>query len=359
MNKQLLWKMLEGKVINNQYYLKKLLGAGGFGGVFLADDVIDDTLIRQIAIKLLIADSQYKQQQLNEIIATTNLQHPNLIRCFNGGKYHLTGSDFIYLMMEVADFSLEKQLTQRTLSETETNLLVQDITEALVYLHHQLEPIVHRDLKPGNVLKVGDKWRLSDFGLVKVIGKNSVMDTINLTGTAGYAPPEAYQGKVATAWDLWSLGIIIVEVLTGRFPFSGNTLHELQHQVCNEEPNLSGLPQNFEPIVRGCLHKKRENRWTAQQVLDVLSKKTRKPDNVDEYVRRGNTYSGLWEKEQVLESYEKANQSYQEQGETYRYEQTKNQTNRVPMSKVEEIHPDEWGRVKGIFGWFSSLFDDK
>ncbi|MFM6214270.1 serine/threonine protein kinase, partial [Planktothrix sp.] len=96
-----------------------------------------------------------------------------------------------------------------------------------IYLHHQSEPIVHRDLKPGNVLRVGDKWRLSDFGLVKVIGKNSVMDTINLTGTAGYAPPEAYQGKVATAWDLWSLGIIIVEALTGRLPFSGNTLHEL------------------------------------------------------------------------------------------------------------------------------------
>jgi len=118
MNKQLIWTiLLEGKVINNQYHLNKLLGAGGFGGVFLADDVIDDTLIRQIAIKLLIADSQYKQQQLNEIIATTNLQHPNLIRCLNGGKCHLIGADFIYMMMEVANSSLEKQLTQRILSE--------------------------------------------------------------------------------------------------------------------------------------------------------------------------------------------------------------------------------------------------
>jgi serine/threonine protein kinase len=206
---------------------------------------------------------------------------------------------------------------------------------------------------------VGDKWRLSDFGLVKVIGKNSVMDTINLTGTAGYAPPEAYQGKVATAWDLWSLGIIIVEALTGRFPFSGNTLQELQYQVCNQEPNLSGLPQNLEPIVRGCLRKKRESRWTAKQVLDVLYRNTKKLKNVDKSIDQDNTYPDLWEKEQVLESYEKANKSYQEQGETYRYEHMKNQTNRVPISKIEEIHPDDWGKSKGIWGWFSSLFDDK
>ena len=282
MNRQLLWRMLEGKVINNQYYLNKLLGAGGYGGVFLADDMIRDKFIRQVAIKLITPDNN-NDGQLDEIIAATNLQHPNLIRCFYGGESSLNGADFLYLVMEVADFSLQKQLTKSILSETETNLLVQDITEALVYLHNQPKAIVHRDLKPGNVLRVGDKWKLSDFGLVKVIGKDSVVDTINLMGTAGYAPPEAYQGKVATAWDVWSLGIIIVEALTGKSPFPGNTPQQLQQQICNEEPNLSGLPQKFEPIVKGCLVKDRKKRWTAQQVLDDISINTKPSKDVAIY----------------------------------------------------------------------------
>jgi serine/threonine protein kinase len=274
MNNNLLWKMLIGQVINNQYHLKDLIGAGGYGGVFRADEVIRDKLIRQVAIKLIIADNN-NDGQLDEIIAATDLQHPNLIRCFSGGESSLNGADFLYLVMEVADFSLEKRLTQGVLSETETTLLVQDIAEALVYLHNQPKAIVHRDLKPGNVLRVGDKWKLSDFGLVKVIGKDNVVDTINLMGTAGYAPPEAYQGKVATAWDVWSLGIIIVEALTGKSPFPGNTPQQLQQQICNQEPNLSGLPQKFEPIVKGCLVKDWTKRWTAKRVLDSLSGKTK------------------------------------------------------------------------------------
>lgn len=290
MNNNLLWRMLVGQVINNQYHLKDLIGAGGYGGVFLADDVIDDTLIRKVAIKMLVPDNKNKQQQLNEIIANANLQQPNLIRCFHGGKCHLNGADFLYLVMEVADFSLEKRLTQGVLSETEATLLVQDIAEALVYLHNQPQVITHRDLKPGNVLRVGDKWRLSDFGLVKVIGTDSVVDTINLMGTARYAPPEAYQGKVGTAWDVWSLGIIIVEALTGKPPFQGETEQQLQKQICEKDPDLSGLPQKFERIARGCLEKDRKKRWKAQQVLDVFSINTKKLENVVSiYNNKNNT----------------------------------------------------------------------
>ena len=305
MNNNLLWRMLVGQVIKNQYYLKDLIGAEGSGEFFLADDVIRDKLIRQVAIKLIISDNN-NDGQLNELIAATNLQHPNLIRCFSGGESSLNGADFLYLVMEVADFSLEKRLTKSILTKTYTTLLVQDIAKALVYLHSQPQAIVHTDLKPTNVLRVGDKWKLSDFGLVKVIGKDNVVDTINLMGTAGYAPPEAYQGKVATAWDVWSLGIIIVEALTGKSPFPGNTQQQLQQQICNEEPNLSGLPQKFVPIVNGCLEKDWKKRWTAQQVLDVLSGKTKQPEDAAAYNNRGNVYYNLGEKQKALEDYNQA-----------------------------------------------------
>ncbi len=325
MNKQLIWTiLLEGKVINNQYHLNKLLGAGGFGGVFLVDDVIRDKLIRQVAIKLITPDNN-NDGQLDEIIAATNLQHPNLIRCFYGGECNLIGADFLYLVMELADFSLEKRLTKSILSETETTFLVQDIAEALVYLHNQPKAIVHRDLKPGNVLRVGDKWKLSDFGLVKIIGSGSVSNTSKLSGTAQYIPPEAYgweeqsaasdedknddkrkQIEIAPAWDVWALGIIIVEVLTGKLPFQGETLQQLQQQICNKEPDLSGLPQKFEPIVKGCLVKGRKKRWTAQQVLDVLSGKTKQSEDAVAYHNQGLVYFISGKKQKALEEYNQA-----------------------------------------------------
>jgi serine/threonine protein kinase len=269
MNNNLLWRMLKGQVINNQYHLRNLIGAGGYGGVFLADEVIRDKLIRQVAIKLIISDNQ-NDGQLNEIIAATDWQHPNLIRCFYGGESSLNGANFLYLVMEVADFSLEKQLTEGVLSETEATLFVQDIAEALVYLHNQPQTVTHRDLKPGNVLRAGDKWKLSDFGLVKIIGAGSVSNTSKLFGTVQYVPPEAYDGEISPAWDVWSLGIIIVEALTGKPPFQWETEQQLQKQICEKEPDLSGLPKKFEPIVRGCLEKNRKNRWTVQQILKEI-----------------------------------------------------------------------------------------
>lgn len=275
-----LWRMLEGQVINEKYFLKKLLGQGGYGGVYLADEVLKkrDKQLEQVAVKLILSDDT-TENQLDELIVSRKLQHSNLIGCFDRGECNLMGTDYLYLVMELADFSLEKQLNQGILSKTETILLVKDIAEALVYLHNQLvylpnqpEPVklTHRDLKPGNILRIGNKWKISDFGLVKIIGSGSALNTSNLFGTPLYLPPESYDGVISPAWDVWALGIVIVEAFTGKLPFQGETLQQLQKQVCYHEPNLSGLPQSFEPIVRGCLEKARDKRLTAKQVLEQI-----------------------------------------------------------------------------------------
>ena len=99
MNNTLLWKMLEGQVIENKYYLRELLGAGGFGGVFLADDVVRNKLMRQVAIKLIVADDN-NQAQLNELQASMSLKHPNLISCSYVNECHLNAADFLYLVMQ-------------------------------------------------------------------------------------------------------------------------------------------------------------------------------------------------------------------------------------------------------------------
>jgi ATPases with chaperone activity, ATP-binding subunit len=275
-----LWRMLKGQVINEKYFLQELLGEGGYGAVYLADEVLikRDKQLEQVAIKLILSDDT-TESQLDELIVTRKLIHPNLTGCFDRGECNLLGADYLYLLMELADFSLEKQLTQEILSQAETILLVKDIAEALVYLHNQVvvlpnqpEPVTlaHRDLKPGNILRIGNKWKLSDFGLVKIMGSGSVLNTSNLFGTPLYLPPESYNGEISPAWDIWALGIVIVEALTGKLPFNGETLQQLQKQVSDREPDLSGLPQSFEPIVRGCLEKDRHKRWTAKQILEQI-----------------------------------------------------------------------------------------
>ena len=350
MNNTLLWKMLEGQVIENKYYLRELLGAGGFGGVFLADDVVRNKLMRQVAIKLIVADDN-NQAQLNELQASMSLKHPNLISCSYVNECHLNAADFLYLVMEVAEFSLEKQLTERVLSEKETLQLVKDIAGALDYLHNEQNSIAHRDLKPGNILRVGDKWKLSDFGLVRAIGKNSVMDTVNLTGTPGYSPPEAYEGKVATSWDVWSLGVIIVQVLTGKMPFEGDTPQQLQKQVCNGEPDLSGLPKSFEQMVRGCLQKNRQKRWSVKQILTEVEYTFSNDSKTTKLSPQTQIFTRIVDSSTLVElPINPVNEG----------EDTSSNHPKLTESSPQnqEIHPDRWGRAKGFWGWFSSLFDD-
>lgn len=269
MNNQLLFKMLEGQNIDNKYYLNKLLGSGGFGGVYLADEVVRDRLIRTVALKLIITDNPDKQ--LDELIFSTTLNHPNLISCFTCGECNLNGADFLYLLMEQADYSLEDELKNDKLSEEKVKELVLDITNGLDYLHRQKPIIVHRDLKPGNILRVGDKWKISDFGLVRSL-QGTATQTTTIMGSMGYAPPEAYEGKISPAWDIWSLGILIIEILTGKLPFETNDLEHIRKLVINGKILIPQLKYPFNRIVKECLIRDYQNRISARKIIEILIK---------------------------------------------------------------------------------------
>lgn len=270
MSNDLLWKMLEGKIINNQYHLKKLLGSGGFGGVFLADEVVRDRLIRNLAIKLMILDNSGRQ--LEELIAATTLKHPNLLDSYSCGECQVNGNLFLFLLMELAQSNLEIYLQNQTcLSESQTLKLAQNLVEALAFLHSQPNPRVHRDVKPENILSVSNTWKLGDFGLVRAMSCKT-SKTTNIMGTSGYVPPESYDGIVSPAWDMWSVGVIICQALTGKLPFKGDTPQQQFQQVLNAEPDLSKLSPYFRKIAQGCLEKKRSQRWSAIQVLEYCQK---------------------------------------------------------------------------------------
>ncbi|MFB8796073.1 MAG: serine/threonine-protein kinase [Microcoleus sp.] len=268
------WRRLQGETVNKQYYLEEYLGCGGYGAVYKADEVIKDDFIREVAIKLIALeeDETKAKKQLNEIRAAANLLHENIIRSYTVGCCEVKEDEYLFIVMEIATITLEKKLKTGKLSITEVQKIVRDTAAVLNYLHNSDPRKVHRDIKPANLLYAADKWKVSDLGLLREIGTNSLR-TQDIKGTPSYVPPESYQGVVGTGWDMWSLGIMTAEILTGTLPFTGNTDQELMKKIMEEQPEIdwSKIPEPFTAIVRGCLEKERSKRWTAEQVLTALA----------------------------------------------------------------------------------------
>ncbi|MBF0426266.1 MAG: SUMF1/EgtB/PvdO family nonheme iron enzyme [Magnetococcales bacterium] len=249
-----MWTLLEGEVIQGQYHLRRLLGSGGYGGVFLADEVLCDRLVRQVAIKLLPIDRERLDEQLRELVAS-RFDHPNLLRYLTHGVCRVGRHEMLFLVMDVAEARLDAVLQQGVLDPRQARILAWDLATGLAYLHGQRACYVHRDLKPGNVLYLAGRWKLADFGLLRAVGERA-LHSRTLLGTPDYAPPEAHAGVVTPAWDLWSLGMLLVESLTGLDPARAGTVP---------------LPPPFAELVAGCLEAAWNRRWDARQVLACLA----------------------------------------------------------------------------------------
>ncbi|MGB7712623.1 MAG: serine/threonine-protein kinase, partial [Microcoleus sp.] len=261
----------------NQYHLQEYLGCGGYGAVYKADEVIRDRLIREVAIKLIAPeeDETKAEKQLTELTAAVNLQHENLIRSYTAGECEVKEDEYLFIAMEIAETTLEKQRKTGKIPPAEAIEIVKATAAALNYLHQSNPRKVHRDIKPANLLYVVNTWKVSDFGLLREISAKKSGRTSDRRGTTLYVPPEAYDGVVATGWDIWSLGIMTAEILTGTAPFTADTEAQLMKKIMEEEPEIdwSKIPEPFTAIIRGCLKKERAERWTAEQVLTALAPK--------------------------------------------------------------------------------------
>jgi eukaryotic-like serine/threonine-protein kinase len=286
-----LYKIFDNTKFNHKYYLKTFKGAGAFGAVFLADEFAGDTKIQEVAIKAIRKDKMSSENIAKELITAIQLKHPHLINCITSEEGRLQHSVFDYpcfgLVMEIANGTLETHLQTsnplktKILGASEVKQIVQAIASGLAYLHAQ--SITHRDLKPANVLRVGNDWKISDFGISRKMGSETGTLTTSLTGTPIYMPPEVYAAqkdqsavKVSPAWDMWSLGVTIVQMLTGELPFDG--LADILQMKIHIKGNL---PEPFDAIAKNCLREDPKQRWTAKQVLEAL---TPKPVNKLEFV---------------------------------------------------------------------------
>src|SRR5262245_144035 len=261
------------------YELLEEIAAGGMGIVYKARQV---SLNRIVAVKMILKGTLASDEDVKrfraEAEAAANLHHPAIVTIYEVGLHE--GQH--YFSMEFVDGQSLAQLPrEQPLSARQAAEYIRDAAEVVHYAHHQ--GTLHRDLKPSNILidRQG-RVRITDFGLARRIeGGSDLTLTGQILGTPSYMPPEQASGKrslVAAASDIYSLGAVLYELLTGRPPFRGESPAETLRQVETLDP-LSprllspAIPRDLETICLKCLEKEPHKRYgTAQLLADDLGR---------------------------------------------------------------------------------------
>ncbi|KSU54804.1 serine/threonine protein kinase [Microbacterium enclense] len=235
----------ETRVLSGRYRVDDLIGRGGMASVYRG---YDQTLGRTVAIKILKADlagdAAFRTRFRLEAQAASRMAHPTIVRVFDAGEDAETGVDGVerpvpYIVMELVHGRLLKDVIAQGDVPTEDALrYIDGILEALEYSHRA--GVVHRDIKPGNVM-ITDSGRVKvmDFGIARAVSDSSstVAETTAIVGTAAYFSPEQAKGESVDARaDLYSTGVVLYELLTGRPPFRGDTPVAVAYQHVSEAP---------------------------------------------------------------------------------------------------------------------------
>jgi eukaryotic-like serine/threonine-protein kinase len=255
------------------YEIVAELGRGGMGVVYQARQC---SLKRLVALKMILAglhaDSTARVRFRAEAEAVARLQHPNIVQIHEVGEYD--GKPFLSLEY-VEGGSLLRKVAGRAQTDWEAARLVETLARAVHYLHQR--GILHRDLKPNNVLLTADGTpKITDFGLAKVLDADiSPSRSETLLGTPSYMAPEQASGdtkKVGASADIYSLGAILYELLTGRAPFQGATPLSILEQVRTQEPVpprrlRRSVSPDLETICLKCLEKEPDKRYASAEAL--------------------------------------------------------------------------------------------
>ncbi len=231
------------------YRIIRQIAAGGMGAVFLAIRA-DDAYQKHVAVKVIRRDPLATPRQRAELLrrfrterqTLANLDHPNIARLFDGGQ---TDDGTPYLVMEyIQGRTIDCFCDDHKLNTAQRLDLFRGVCEAVNFAHQKL--VIHRDLKPGNILVTETGIpKLLDFGLAKLLDADdsALAHQLTVTGaqpmTPAYASPEQIRGKpISTATDVYSLGVILFELLTGHrpYPIANQPIHEIARRICEDEP---------------------------------------------------------------------------------------------------------------------------
>ena len=265
-------------VYNGRYELNRQIARGGTAQVYLAHDLLLD---RPVALKMLFpelsSDHSFVERFRREAQAAANLSHPNIVPVFDWGEADRT----YFIVMEYVDGEPLSSIIrmQAPLSPTRAAAIAADISKALSYAHRH--GVVHRDVKPGNVLiTVDGQVKVADFGIARAIGQSETVTQTGLVmGTATYFSPEQAQGLgVDGRSDVYALGVVLYEMVTGRPPFTADTPVAIAYKHVSETAALPSeieprVPRDLEAIIMQAMAKQPQARYaTAQDFHDDLER---------------------------------------------------------------------------------------
>jgi serine/threonine-protein kinase len=236
----------EGSVVDGRYRVVRRLGAGGMADVWLAEDT---HLQRRVALKVLhrrfVQDREFVERFRREAEHAAGLQHPNVVAVYDRGEFEGT----YYIAMRYVEGPTLKQLIDRGLTPQQAVPLIRQVLEAARFAHRN--GIVHRDLKPQNVIVDPEgKAVVTDFGIARA-GVSEITQTGSVMGTPHYLSPEQAQGHdVTPVSDLYSIGVMLYEALTGRVPFEGESAVAVAMKQVSQTPLR---PSSLNPAVTPAL----------------------------------------------------------------------------------------------------------
>jgi serine/threonine-protein kinase len=278
--------MIKGRRLSGRYKILDMIGGGGMANVYLAHDMILD---RDVAVKVLrmdfAEDEEFIRRFHREAQSATSLAHPNIVSIYDVGEE----DSIYYIVMEYVDGQTLKQYIQQNspIRIDDALEIMKQLTSAISHAHQN--HIIHRDIKPHNILidRHGNV-KITDFGIAMALSATSITQTNSVLGSVHYLSPEQARGGMANRKsDIYSLGIVMFELLTGRLPFSGESAVSiaLKH-LQSETPSLKrwnpSIPQSVENIVLKATAKDPFHRYDSVEDMEEDISTALEPERLHE-----------------------------------------------------------------------------
>ena len=258
--------IVKGSKINDRYQIIKTLGEGGMANVYLAHDNILD---RDVAVKVLRGDlandEKFVRRFQREALSASSLSHPNIVEMYDVGE----DDGQYYIVMEYVDGKTLKQVLKQRghLSVTEVVDIMLQVTDGMAHAHDAY--IIHRDIKPQNIMILSNGMiKITDFGVATALNSTQLTQTNSVMGTVHYLPPEQANGKGSTIRsDIYSMGIMMYELLTGLVPYKGDNaveiaLKHLKEPLPSARKINPSIPQSLENVIIKATAKNPKNRYS-------------------------------------------------------------------------------------------------
>ena len=269
--------IMKGQKISDRYQIIKAIGEGGMANVYLAYDTILD---RNVAVKVLRGDlandEKFVRRFQREALSASSLTHPNIVEVYDVGE----DNGQYYIVMEYVEGKNLKDLIKKrgklTISEV-IDIMLQ-ITDGMSVAHDSY--IIHRDIKPQNIMILENGLvKIMDFGIAMAMNSTQLTQTNSVMGSVHYLPPEQANGKGATLQsDIYSMGIVMYELLTGSLPYRGDNaveiaLKHLKEPLPSIRASLPNIPQSIENIIIRATAKNPKNRYSDAREMhnDLLT----------------------------------------------------------------------------------------